>query len=132
MKDLPISTRLLLKRLSRRLTSGLIIEIWPKWAASSLLAAGVITLLYRMFVPGASGWVQWLWTLPVMSIVPAAIIYWKRAYKPAEIVAIADSLSGGHGTLISLYETRDPAWSNHALPSLVLPRLRVVRRLLPV
>src|SRR5262249_10768523 len=56
--------------------------------------------------------------------------------RPAEIVALADSLSGGQGTLLTLFETNDPAWAQtepiENLKKLQMPRLRPWRKLAPI
>ena len=56
-----------------------------------------------------------------------------RAYRPGEVVAIADWLSGGQGMLLTLLETNDPAWAESPLAEgaskFPLPRLRPWRKL---
>ena len=132
MTDLPASVRALLRRLSRRVAVGLFLETWPRWAIGSLLIAGTVALVCRLFFAGASWMLPWLWLAPVLSIIPVIILCLRRAYRPAEIAALADSLSGGQGTLLTLLETGDPAWANAVHPQLVMPRLRPWRKLAPV
>jgi len=67
---------------------------------------------------------------------PAFIVCILHAYRPAEIIALADSLDGGHGTLLTLFETGDAAWAEaRALENFsrrALPRLRPWGRLWPL
>lgn len=135
MKELPEAIRPVLRRLARRLAVGQFLDVWPRWAVASLLVAGLAALVCRMFVPRAAGLLPWLWLAPVLASLPAAVVCLKRAYRPAEISALADSLSGGRGTLLALAETGDTAWAHAAAESLsrlALPRLRPWRRLWPV
>ena len=111
MTDLPASVRPLLRRLTRRLAVGLFLEIWPRWAVASLLIAGTAALVCRIFFRGAAAVLPWVWLAPVLSILPVVVLCIRRAYRPAEIAALADSLAGGHGTLLTLWETNDPAWT---------------------
>src|SRR5262245_45865733 len=97
MTNLPASIRPLLRRLQRRLTLGLFLEIWPRWATASLLAAGSLALLSRIFFASAAFILPWLWIAPLLAIVPALFLSVRRAYRPAEVAALADSLDGGHG-----------------------------------
>jgi hypothetical protein len=130
---MPVSVQQALRRLARRLAIGLFLDVWPAWAAASLLAAGLIVLICRLFVPGASPYLSWLWLAPLIAALPAFVICMKRAWRPAEIVALADSLTGGHGTLLALHETNDPVWPESALAArayaIPLPRLRPWRKL---
>jgi hypothetical protein len=64
-----------------------------------------------------------------VAAIPSAVLCIRRTYRPSEIVALADSLSGGHGTLLTLAEVRDSAWIQASLPPLTLPKLRPWRRL---
>ncbi len=122
-----------LRRLGRRLAMGLFLDIWPAWAVGSLLVAGLVTLACRLFVPAAAPWLRWLWLTPVVATVPVVFLCLRRSYRPAEIVAVADWLNGGVGTLLTLYETNDPSWTNSDLATrastFTLPRLRPWRRL---
>jgi hypothetical protein len=136
MTDLPASVRPTLRRLARRVSVGLFLEIWPRWAIGSFLIAGTAALVCRIFFSNASPFLPWLWLAPGLSIVPVIILCLRRAYRPLEIAALADSLSGGRGTLLTLLETRDPAWAQTAaledLRQLQMPRLRPWRRLAPI
>ncbi|MEO5821113.1 MAG: hypothetical protein ABIT71_11450 [Vicinamibacteraceae bacterium] len=122
-----------LRRLARRLALGLCLDVWPTWAAGGLLLAGVATLIGRVFVPAASSLVPWLWLAPVLAVCPTFLICYRRFYSSADVVALADSLTGGSGTLIALFETGDTAWRESALAAtasaVTLPRLRPWRRL---
>ncbi len=133
MTDMPASLQLRLRRLARRLAIGLFLEIWPGWAAAGLLAAGAVTLACRMFVPAASPFLPWLSLVPIVAAVPVLVLCVMRAYRPAEVVALADWLSGGQGLLLTLAETNDRAWAESPLAARVtqfeLPRLRPWRRL---
>jgi hypothetical protein len=136
MSDLPASVRPILRRLARRVAVGLFLEIWPRWAIGSLLIAGTVALICRIFFSGIAPFLPWLWLIPVLSVVPVLFLCMRRAYRPAEIAALADSLSGGQGTLLTVVETQDPQWSNaptlESLNQLPMPRLRWGRRLAPV
>jgi hypothetical protein len=133
MKELPASVRPVLRRLARRLAIGLFLEVWPPWAAASLLLVGVTALVCRLFVPSAASALPWLWLAPLVTAVPALIVCFMRAYRPSEVVAVADWLSGGQGVLMTLLENNDPAWAESPLlkhaSALSLPRLRPWRRL---
>jgi hypothetical protein len=122
-----------LRRLARRLAIGLFLEVWPAWAVGSLLLAGLAALICRMFLPGAAPRLHWLWLAPVLAVLPALVICVRRAYRPAEVAALADSLNGGHGMLLTLLETNDSAWADSPMADravkLSLPRLRPWRRL---
>jgi hypothetical protein len=122
-----------LRRLARRLAIGLCLDVWPRWAAGSLLLAGLVTLICRLSVPAAASQVRWLWLAPVVAAFPVALICYRRFYSAAEIVALADSLTGGRGTLMALFETGDAAWRESALAATAyavpLPRLRPWRRM---
>ena len=103
------------------------------WAAGSLLLAGLVTLVCRMFFPGAAASLHWLWLAPILTI-PAAIgACFLRAYRPDELIAVADWLNGGRGLLLTLFETDDPAWTESPLferaSTFALPRLRPWRKL---
>jgi hypothetical protein len=117
-----------LKRLRRRLAIGLFLDIWPAWAITSLILAGTVVVVCRMFVAGAAPYLVWLWWLPVLTAIPAAVISLRRAYHPTQVAAIADWLGGGRGALLAWVETTDPAWSQSALiqqaVAFPLPRIR--------
>src|SRR5688572_25237715 len=136
MTHLPASVRPTLRRLSRRITVGLFLEIWPRWAIGSLLIAGTVALVCRIFFSNVASILPWLWLVPALSTIPVLILCARRAYRPAEIAALADSLSGGQGTLLSVLETQDSAWAGTSaienLKNLSMPRLRLWRRIGPV
>lgn len=136
MTDLPASVRPTLRRLARRVSIGLFLEIWPRWAIGSLLLAGTAALLCRIFFSSAAPFLSWLWLAPLLSVIPVIFLCVRRAYRPLEIAALADSLSGGQGTLLTLLETKDPAWAQTAvledLKHLSMPRLRLWNRLGPI
>jgi len=125
-----------LRRLARRLAIGLYLDVWPMWAAGGLVLVGAVTVICRVFVPAASPFGPWLWLAPIVAAGPAFLIAHRRAYSPADVVTLADSLTGGTGTLVALFETGDAAWRDSALAARVnavtLPRLRPWRRLLVV
>ena len=133
MNDMPASVRPVLRRLARRLTIGLFLDVWPGWAVASLLASGLVVLICRIFFPGAAPHLHWLWLAPVVTALPAVAICVSRAYRPAEVVALADWLSGGHGMLLTLLERNDAAWTGSPLvaasSTFALPRLRPWRKL---
>jgi len=133
MNEMPASARTALRRLGRRLALGLFLDVWPTWAALSLLLAGLTTLVCRMFFAAAAPLLPWLWLVPLLSIVPALVVCFVRAYRPAEVVALADWLNGGHGTLLTLMETSDEAWAGSPMVERAsrfpLPRLRPGRKL---
>src|ERR687897_582319 len=104
MNEMPALVRPVLRRLARRLTIGLFLDVWPVWAAASLLGSGVVVLICRMFFPGAAPYLQWVWLAPIVTALPALAICAARAYRPAEVVAVADWLSGGQGMLLALLE----------------------------
>jgi hypothetical protein len=133
INGLPLSVQPPLRRFARRLAIGVFLDVWPAWALASLLLAGVTALVCRLFVPSAAPFLSWLWLAPVVATIPALVIVWRRAYRPAEIVALADSLAGGDGLLLTLLERHDPAWESSRLlepvSRLAVPRLRPWRRL---
>ena len=131
MNQMPASLRPLLRRLQRRLAIGLFLDRWPIWAAAALLLAGTGVLVSRMFVPAAAPFLPWSWLAPIVVALPVLVICLRRAYRPAEVAALADSLSGGRGALLAVFETGDPAWAESPLvaqaSTLALPRVRVRR-----
>jgi hypothetical protein len=131
MTDLPASVRPTLRRFTRRVALGQFLDIWPRWAIGSLLIAGTLALLSRMFFPTTAPLLKWLWVAPLIATIPVIALCMRRAYRPSEIVALADSLSGGQGTLLTLMETQAPDWTP-SLENLQMPRLRPWRRLSPV
>ena len=130
---MPLSVRPALKRLARRLAIGLFLDVWPAWAVASLLLAGLVAVVCRMFFPGAASRLHWLWLAPVLTALPALIACARRAYRPAEVVAVADWLNGGQGMLLTLFENDDLAWAGSPLAEhaskFSLPRLRPWRKL---
>jgi len=133
MNGMPASIRPALRRLERRLAIGLFLDVWPAWAVASLLLAGLVAVVCRMFLPAAAASVHWLWLAPFLTAAPALIYCVMRAYAPGEVVAIADWLNGGQGMLLTLLETNDPAWAESPLAGdaskFPLPRLRPWRKL---
>jgi hypothetical protein len=131
MTAVPVSLRPPLRRLARRLTIGLFLDVWPIWAVASLLLAGLVGLVCRLFVPGAAPYLAWLWLAPLVAAVPVLILCVMRKYRPAEVVAIADWLNGGHGLMLTLMEHQDEAWAGRLdeASTFALPRLRPWRRL---
>src|SRR5436190_5966958 len=129
------SVRLLLRRLSRRVAVGVFLEIWPPWAATSLVAAGLAALICRLLFPSIGGILPWLWLAPILTTAPVLMIWRRRRRRPAEIHALADSLCGGNGALLAVLETGNTTWE-HAAPfpasNLVLPRFSLWRKLVPV
>jgi len=102
------------------------------WAVASLLLAGLVAVVCRLFFPAAGSSLHWLWLAPVLTAVPALISCVMRAYRPAEVVAVADWLNGGHGMLLTLFEHDDLAWAESPLADtskFPLPRLRPWRKL---
>jgi hypothetical protein len=133
MKEMPVLARPALRRLARRLALGLFLDVWPRWAVASLLLAGLVALVCRMFLPGAASHLHWLWLAPVLAALPALTTCLRRAYRPAEVVALADWLNGGKGMLLTLLETNDLAWAESPMAerawTFSLPRLRPWRKL---
>jgi hypothetical protein len=131
MSSVPVSLRPRLRRLARRLTIGLFLDVWPIWAVASLLLAGLIALICRLFVPAAAPYLAWLWIAPLVAAVPVLILCVMRGYRPAEVVAIADWLNGGHGLMLTLMEQQDEAWAGRLdeASTFAMPRLRPWRRL---
>lgn len=138
MNQLPGRIRPGLKRLGRQLAIGLFLDVWPAWAIGSMLAAGMIAITCRLFFPAAAPHLAWLWLAPALSLIPALFVCFMRRYRPGEIVALADSLGGGQGVLLTLTERDDPRWAESPLVEQALkfavPQLRPWRRLaaLPV
>ena len=131
MTSVPVSLRPPLRRLARRLTIGLFLDVWPIWAIASLLLGGLVALVCRLFVPAAAPYLPWLWLAPFVAAVPVLILCVTRKYRPAEVVAIADWLNGGHGLMLTLMEQPDEAWAGRLddASTLALPRLHPWRRL---
>jgi hypothetical protein len=129
----PASLIPIVRRFSWRLRIGLLLEAWPRWAAGALLAAGCAALACRLFVPAADPYLYWLLAAPALAILPTALISIRRAYTPAEVLAIVDALSGGGGSVLTLAERHDQAWSHASqigrAAHLSLPRFRPWRKL---
>ena len=83
MDQVPSTIPAVLKRLRRRLAIGLFLEIWPAWAVTSLIVAGTIVVVCRMFVAGVAPYLAWLWLLPVLTAIPALVLSVRR---PAHVV----------------------------------------------
>ncbi len=130
---MPVSVRPALRRLARRLAAGLFLDVWPAWAVASLLLAGLVALVCRLFLPGAASSLHWLWLTPVLMAIPAIVICFRRSYRSDDVVAVADWLNGGQGMLLTLLETNDLAWAESPLAEYAstfsLPRLRPWRKL---
>ena len=133
MNELPSAVRPALRRLSRRLAIGLFLDVWPAWTVASLFLAGLVALACRMFIPAAASYLHWLWLAPLLTALAALIACYVRAYRPAEVVALADWLGGGQGVLLTLFTNDDPAWAGSPLleqaSRFALPRLRPWRRM---
>lgn len=128
-----MSVRPVFKRLERRLAIGLFLDLWPAWAIASLLLAGTVTVVCRMFFPGAGPVLPWLWLAPLLTALPVLVVCVRRAYRPGEVAALADWLGGGQGILLSVLETNDPAWIASTLhenaAKFALPRFELRRTL---
>lgn len=133
MAPLPETLRPALTRLRRRLILGLFLDVWPTWSAAGLVIAGTAVLVCRMFVTGAAPLLPWLWFVPLVTALPALVICVRRAYRPDQIAALADWLSGGQGMVLTMFEKPDRAWSQSSFVErgsrFPLPRLRVWRPL---
>ena len=136
MPDMPASVHHALARLRRRLALGVFLDVWPGWAAASLLLAGVIALVCRMFFPRVAAILPWLWLAPLLALVPATILCLTRRYRAEDVAALADSLGGGHGLLLAQFERDDPAWSESPMlasaSAFAMPRLRPGRKVAPL
>jgi hypothetical protein len=129
---IPASLIPVVRRFSRRLRIGLFLDVWPQWAAGALLAAGCAALVCRLFVPAAEPYLLWLLAAPALAALPAAIGALRRAYRPEDVLAIIDALTGGEGAVLTLAERHDPAWTHAPQISRAahasLPRFRPWRR----
>ena len=129
----PASLVPIVRRFSRRLRIGLFLEAWPQWAAAALLAAGCAALVGRLFVPAADPYLYWLLAAPALATLPAAVISIRRAYRPEQVLALIDALTGGDGAVLTLAERNDQAWSQAPqigrAAHVSLPRFRPWRRL---
>jgi hypothetical protein len=130
MSHLPDPVRSVLRRLRYRLAIGVFLDYWPRWAAASLLLAGIVALTCRLWFPGVE--LPLLWIAPIIAGIPALIQSARHFYRPDHIAAIADSLGGGQGTLLALLETQDPAWTEFCeikkFSTFPFPRFQVWRR----
>jgi hypothetical protein len=112
------------------------LDVWPTWAVGSLLMAGVVVLICRMFVPQAARALPWLWLGPLVAFLPVAVLCAVRRYRPAEVAALADSLGGGQGMLLTDIDYGESAWSTSPLlasaVSFPMPHLRPWRKLAPL
>jgi hypothetical protein len=130
---IPASLVPIVRRFSRRLRIGLFLETWPQWAAGALLAAGSAALVCRLFFPAADPYLYWLLAAPALAIPPAAVISIRRSYRPEQVLAIVDAMSGGDGAVLTLAERHDQAWSQAPqigrAAHISLPRFRPWRRL---
>jgi len=133
MRNLPDPVRSVLRRLRSRLAIGLFLDFWPRWAISGLLIAGAIALACRLWFPRSAFGLPLLWIAPAIAVIPALIQSIRHFYQPGQIAAIADSLSGGQGTLLALMETDDPAWMDFCgikeSSTFPFPRFHVWRKL---
>jgi hypothetical protein len=133
LKNVPAALVPSLRRLSRRLFLGLFLETWPRWAAGALLASGGIVLVCRIMVPAAEPYLLWLLAAPALAILPALLVSSRRAYGRADVLALADALTGGGGLVVTLAERQHEAWGRAdqmiRAASLPLPRVRPWRRL---
>src|SRR3954466_13952166 len=102
MTAMPADARGRLKQLSRRLAAGVFLDAWIPSTIGALMVAGIAALVARIFVPAVRGALRWCWIVPGRAIVPAAVVCWRRAFSPADVVAIADWLGGGNGILIAV------------------------------
>jgi hypothetical protein len=63
-------------------------------------------------------------------------VVWQRAYRPEQVLAIVDALTGGDGAVLTLAERNDQAWSRAPqigrAAHVLLPRFRPWRRLLVI
>jgi hypothetical protein len=138
MNELPLPVRTALRRLSRRLAIGLFVDIWPAWAIGTILAAGGVAVVARLFIPPMAAHLSWLWLAPIVAAIPAVALGVRRAYQPAQVLALADSLAGGNGLLLSLVERPHAAWTDsdalRRIAELPLPSLHPWRplRLIPL
>lgn len=132
----PASLIPIVRRFSRRLRIGLFLDAWPQWAAGALLAAGCAALVCRLFVPAADPYLYWLLAAPALAILPAAVVSIRRAYRPEQVLAIVDALTGGDGAVLTLAERHDQAWSHASqlerAAHAALPRFRLWRRLVVI
>jgi hypothetical protein len=132
MSKLPDPIRCVLRQLRCRLAIGVFLDFWPRWAVAGLLFAGIVVLICRLWFPGAAFGLPLLWIAPIIAGIPALIQSARYFYRPDHIAAIADSLSGGQGTLLALLETQDPAWMDSReikkLSTFPYPRFHVWRR----
>jgi hypothetical protein len=136
MKQLPVLVRPAVRRLQRRLALGLVLDVYPLWAAASLLAAGVAAIVCRLFIPAAATYLRWLWLAPLAAAIPAIVVCLRRTYRIEDVVAFADSFAGGQGVLLTLFENSDERWADSSMADaatrFALPELRPWKRLAPL
>lgn len=132
MTDLPVPVRLALRRLARRLTLGVFLDVWPTYAAVGIAVAGLTALVCRLFVPAANPYLWWLCLSPIAAMVPAWVVSRLRAYTPDQLVALADSLAGGDGLLLAAVERPNTEWADSTRLATIadrpLPVFRASRR----
>ena len=121
-----------IRRLSRRLAIGLLLDAWPRWATGALLAAGCLAIVCRLFGPPASPYLYWLLAAPLLAVLPAWFMSARRSYTRSDVVAFADALSGGDGLILTMAERPSGDWEHaeqvRRLEQLPLPRVRPWRR----
>jgi hypothetical protein len=134
MDYLPYSTAQVLRKVARRVALGQFLQIWPRWGTVAFLIAGLVALLCRMFFPNAAHLLPFIWAVPLLSVIVTLCLTFNRRYSALEIVAIADSLAGGNGTLLAVVETSDSSWNRAlaALSRLHLPTIHVGRHIWPL
>jgi hypothetical protein len=116
-------------RLRRRLAVGLFLDVYPRWAATALVCAGTVAVICRLFVAGAAAVLPWLWLAPMLVLPPVFVVCYRRAYTPDQVAAIADSLAGGDGLLLTLNEIADARWISaleNGARGFELPRWRLM------
>ena len=136
MNELRVSVPAALKPLRRRLALGQFLDVWPRWAVGSVLAAGLAAMVCRLFFPGAAPHLHWLWLAPLLAAIPAVAVCLRRRYRIEHVVALADSLAGGQGMLLTLFENDDEQWARSSIADTAsrfqLPTLRPWRRIAPL
>jgi hypothetical protein len=106
-----------------------LLEIYPVWAGTALVCAGTVAVICRLFVADAAPLLPWLWLAPLLVLAPVLIACYRRAYTPDQVTAIADSLAGGDGLLLTLTEVQDARWTprlEERAGRFQLPRWRVM------
>lgn len=125
-----------LRRLERRLAVGQFLDVWPPWAVAAVLTAGLAALACRLVLPAAAPYLAWLWLAPAIAVPPALFVCDRRAYRPEQIAALADSLGGGRGVLLTMVEKADAEWARapfvERATTFRMPAMRPWRRLAPL